>query len=247
AIRPVISPRSLVTKCTTCISAWRTCALHPPFTFNEGLTATLLGDRTPLFFCLTPASPFSVAAFAATELQFCPHALKLRLLQVLQLLRLSQLHHGIKNHLHTTSPSLSFSPTVVLLTFKSFGLERFYFVSVLKLSNSSCCALYAPSGVSPAFVPRQQPALVMLADKHTRNVHSLSAPSDHTARGVLSQDALARTPLWLAMMKPYPSANGHWDPKPADGNDSGQLALSPQVSICPPPPPRPLSNGHFTP
>ncbi|MBW0560312.1 hypothetical protein O181_100027 [Austropuccinia psidii MF-1] len=75
----------------------------------------------------------------------------------------------------------------------------------------------------------------MLADKHTRNVHSLSAPSDHTARGVLSQDALARTPLWLVMMKPYPSANGHWDLKQADGNNSRQLALSPQVLICPPP------------
>ncbi|MBW0589609.1 hypothetical protein O181_129324 [Austropuccinia psidii MF-1] len=35
----------------------------------------------------------------------------------------------------------------------------------------------------------------MLADKHTRNVCLLSAPSDHKARGVLAQDALARTPL----------------------------------------------------
>ncbi|MBW0569945.1 hypothetical protein O181_109660, partial [Austropuccinia psidii MF-1] len=34
AIRPVISPRSLVTKCTTCISAWGTCALHPPCTLK---------------------------------------------------------------------------------------------------------------------------------------------------------------------------------------------------------------------
>ncbi|MBW0566072.1 hypothetical protein O181_105787 [Austropuccinia psidii MF-1] len=37
------------------------------------------------------------------------------------------------------------------------------------------------------------------------------------------------------MMKLYSSANGHWDPKQADGNDSGRSALSPQVSICPPP------------
>ncbi|MBW0547439.1 hypothetical protein O181_087154 [Austropuccinia psidii MF-1] len=109
-----------------------------------------------------PAFHFSVAAFAATELQFCPHALKLRFLRVLQLLRSSKLHHGIKDHLHTTSPSLSFSPAVVLLTFKNFGLERFSFVSVLNLSNSSCCALYAPSGVSPAFVPRQLPTLVIM-------------------------------------------------------------------------------------
>ncbi|MBW0559846.1 hypothetical protein O181_099561 [Austropuccinia psidii MF-1] len=83
----------------------------------------------------------------------------------------------------------------------------------------------------------------MLAKKHTRNVHLLSAPSDHAARGVLSQDALVRTPLWSTMMKPYPSANGHRDPKQADGNDSTQLALSPQVLICPPPPPKPPSNG----
>ncbi|MBW0593413.1 hypothetical protein O181_133128, partial [Austropuccinia psidii MF-1] len=75
----------------------------------------------------------------------------------------------------------------------------------------------------------------MHANKHTRNVHSLSAPSDHVARGVLTQDALARTSLWSTMMKPFPSANGHRDPKQADGNDSGQLDLSPQVSICPPP------------
>ncbi|MBW0486503.1 hypothetical protein O181_026218 [Austropuccinia psidii MF-1] len=77
--------------------------------------------------------------------------------------------------------------------------------------------------------------LVMLADKHTRNVRLLSAPSDHAARGVLAQAALSRTPLWLTMMKPYLSANEHWDPKKADRNDSGQLALSPQVLICPPP------------
>ncbi|MBW0539531.1 hypothetical protein O181_079246, partial [Austropuccinia psidii MF-1] len=77
--------------------------------------------------------------------------------------------------------------------------------------------------------------LVMLANKHTRNFRLLSAPSNHTARGVLAQDALTRTPLWSMMMKPYPSANGHGDPKQADGNDSGQLALSPQVLICPPP------------
>ncbi|MBW0581173.1 hypothetical protein O181_120888 [Austropuccinia psidii MF-1] len=71
-------------------------------------------------------------------------------------------------------------------------------------------------------------------------LHSLSTPSDHTARGVLAQDALARTPLWSTMMKPYPSANGNRDPKQANGNNSGQLALST-------PPPRPPSDGHFTP
>ncbi|MBW0580001.1 hypothetical protein O181_119716, partial [Austropuccinia psidii MF-1] len=75
----------------------------------------------------------------------------------------------------------------------------------------------------------------MLADKHTRNVCLLSTPSDHAAREVLRQDGLARTPLWSTMMKSYPSANGHRDPKQADRNNSGQLALSPQVPICPPP------------
>ncbi|MBW0582527.1 hypothetical protein O181_122242 [Austropuccinia psidii MF-1] len=75
----------------------------------------------------------------------------------------------------------------------------------------------------------------MLADKHTRNVCLLSAPSDHASRGVLAQDSLARTPLWSTMMKPYWSTNGHRDPKQANGNNSRQLALSPQVSICPPP------------
>ncbi|MBW0560555.1 hypothetical protein O181_100270 [Austropuccinia psidii MF-1] len=94
-----------------------------------------------------------------------------------------------------------------------------------------CCALYAPSRISPAFVPQWQPTRVMLADNHKRNVCLLSAPSDHVARGVLTQDSLARTPLWSTMMKPYPSANGHQDPKQADRNNSGPSALSPQVLI----------------
>ncbi|MBW0520473.1 hypothetical protein O181_060188 [Austropuccinia psidii MF-1] len=107
-----------------------------------------------------------------------------------------------------------------------------------------CCALYARSGVSPTFVPQQQTTLVMLADKHKRNACLLSNTSDHAARGVPGQDALARTPLWSTMMKVFPSLNGNQDPKQAYGNDLGQLALSPPVSICPP---RPPSNGHFTP
>ncbi|MBW0547862.1 hypothetical protein O181_087577 [Austropuccinia psidii MF-1] len=75
----------------------------------------------------------------------------------------------------------------------------------------------------------------MLADKHTRNARSLSNPSNHTARGVPAQDARAGTSSWLMMMKVFPSGNGPWDPKRSDGNDSGQLALSPQALICPPP------------
>ncbi|MBW0560883.1 hypothetical protein O181_100598, partial [Austropuccinia psidii MF-1] len=75
----------------------------------------------------------------------------------------------------------------------------------------------------------------MLANKHTRNVCALSTPSNHAARGVLAQDALTRTPLLLTMMKPYPSVNGHREPKQANGNNSVRLALSPQVLICPPP------------
>ncbi|MBW0573890.1 hypothetical protein O181_113605 [Austropuccinia psidii MF-1] len=121
------------------------------------------------------------------------------------------------------------------ITFKHFGLECFYIVSILNLSNSSCRALYAPSGVSPAFVPQQRPTLVMLANKHKRNFCPFSAPSDHKARGVLAQDTLERTPLWSTMMKPYPSANGHRDLKQANGNNYRQLALSPQASIGPPP------------
>ncbi|MBW0502100.1 hypothetical protein O181_041815 [Austropuccinia psidii MF-1] len=98
-----------------------------------------------------------------------------------------------------------------------------------------CCVLYALSRESPAFVPQQQPMLLMLSNKHTRNAHLLSNPSDHASRGVPAPDALARTPLWSTMMKVFLSANGHRDPKQADGNDSGRLGLSPQVSICPPP------------
>ncbi|MBW0581464.1 hypothetical protein O181_121179, partial [Austropuccinia psidii MF-1] len=60
--------------------------------------------------------------------------------------------------------------------------------------------------------------LVKLANKHARNVCLLSAPSDHAARSALALDALARTPLWSTMMKAYLSANGHRDPKQADGN-----------------------------
>ncbi|MBW0556457.1 hypothetical protein O181_096172 [Austropuccinia psidii MF-1] len=77
--------------------------------------------------------------------------------------------------------------------------------------------------------------LVMLADKYTRNACLLSDPSNQAARGVPAQDTLTITPLWSAMMKLFPSGNGHQDPKQADGNDSGRLALSPQASICPPP------------
>ncbi|MBW0497647.1 hypothetical protein O181_037362 [Austropuccinia psidii MF-1] len=44
-----------------------------------------------------------------------------------------------------------------------------------------------------------------------------------------------KTPLWLTMMKVFPSRNGPQDPKQADGNNSGGLALSPQALICPPP------------
>ncbi|MBW0544910.1 hypothetical protein O181_084625 [Austropuccinia psidii MF-1] len=36
-------------------------------------------------------------------------------------------------------------------------------------------------------------------------------------------------------MKVFLSGNGPWDPKLADRSDSGELALSPQALICPPP------------
>ncbi|MBW0552057.1 hypothetical protein O181_091772 [Austropuccinia psidii MF-1] len=152
AIRPVCSPPSPVTKCTTCFSAWGICGLHPPCTFNNALTKSLPGNRVAI-----------------------------------------------------------------------------------------CRALYALRGVSPAFVPQQRTRLVMLAKKHTINARSLSDPSDHAARGVPTQDALARTPLWLMMMKVFPSGNGPRNPKQAACNDYRRLALSPQASICPP------SDGQFTP
>ncbi|MBW0487139.1 hypothetical protein O181_026854 [Austropuccinia psidii MF-1] len=81
--------------------------------------------------------------------------------------------------------------------------------------------------------------LVMLADKHTRTACLLSAPSNHTARGVLAQDTLVRTPLLSTMMKPYLSVNGHRDPKQVNGDDSGRLALS-----NPPPRPLAMARGH---
>ncbi|MBW0533494.1 hypothetical protein O181_073209 [Austropuccinia psidii MF-1] len=82
----------------------------------------------------------------------------------------------------------------------------------------------------------------MIANKHTRNACFLCDPSSHVARGVPSQDALVRTPLWSTMMKGFPSGNGLREPKQADRNNSGKFPLFHLVSICPPP-----SNGHFTP
>ncbi|MBW0538611.1 hypothetical protein O181_078326 [Austropuccinia psidii MF-1] len=75
----------------------------------------------------------------------------------------------------------------------------------------------------------------MLTDKHTRNACSFSNPSNHTARGDPAQDALVRTPLLLMMIIVFPSRNGPQDPKQADGNDSGRLALFPKALICPHP------------
>ncbi|MBW0529790.1 hypothetical protein O181_069505 [Austropuccinia psidii MF-1] len=75
----------------------------------------------------------------------------------------------------------------------------------------------------------------MLDNKHTRNDCLLSDPSNHLPGGVPAQDTLARTPLLSTMMKVFPSGNGHQAPQQANGNDSGQLALSLPVSICPPP------------
>ncbi|MBW0530335.1 hypothetical protein O181_070050 [Austropuccinia psidii MF-1] len=75
----------------------------------------------------------------------------------------------------------------------------------------------------------------MLADKHTRNAFLLCNPSNHSARAFPSQYALVRTPLWSAMMKEFPSGNGHQDPKQADRSNSRELAWFHLVSICPPP------------
>ncbi|MBW0584620.1 hypothetical protein O181_124335 [Austropuccinia psidii MF-1] len=158
AIRTVILPRSLVTKCTTFISAWGTCALHPPCTFKEGLTTTLLA-RTPLFFGLTRAFPFSVAAFAATELQFFPHALKLRLLRVLKLLRSSHLHHGIKDHLHTKRPSLAFSPAPLRSSSPTVVLMCIFPLVFLPFHSPSICPFVFPADPlrTPLLSPRALP------------------------------------------------------------------------------------------
>ncbi|MBW0509965.1 hypothetical protein O181_049680 [Austropuccinia psidii MF-1] len=66
---------------------------------------------------------------------------------------------------------------------------------------------------------------------HTRNPCLWSGPSGYAARGVPDQDALTRTALWSMMMKAFPSGNGCQD----NAKDSGQLAQSPQVLICPSP------------
>ncbi|MBW0468122.1 hypothetical protein O181_007837 [Austropuccinia psidii MF-1] len=89
--------------------------------------------------------------------------------------------------------------------------------------------------------------LVMLANKNIKNACLLFNPSDHATRGVPMQDALMMTPSWSTMMKAFQRGTGHQSPKQEDRNISRQLAWCPQVSICPPPPPRPPSNGHFTP
>ncbi|MBW0529707.1 hypothetical protein O181_069422 [Austropuccinia psidii MF-1] len=77
--------------------------------------------------------------------------------------------------------------------------------------------------------------LVMLADKHTKIAPLLCDHSDHAARGDPVQDTLVRTPSRSMMMKVFPSGNGMPNPKLADRNASGQLALYPQVLLCPPP------------
>ncbi|MBW0470907.1 hypothetical protein O181_010622 [Austropuccinia psidii MF-1] len=88
--------------------------------------------------------------------------------------------------------------------------------------------------------------LVMLSNKHTKNSWLLCHPSNHVARGVPVKEALMRTPSSSTMIKEFPSSNGQCDPKKEDRNTFTQLVQCPQVLICPPPP-RPPSNGHFTP
>ncbi|MBW0518686.1 hypothetical protein O181_058401 [Austropuccinia psidii MF-1] len=145
-------------------------------------------------------------------------------------------------HLAIRPVCLPWSPvTKCTMCFSAWGicglhpLCKFNNALTKALPGNRCRALYALSRVSPASAPLQQPRLVMLANKHTRNACSLSNPSNHAARGVPNQDVLARTPLWSTRMKAFPSGNGRRDPKQADKNNSGRLAQSPQVSICPPP------------
>ncbi|MBW0487745.1 hypothetical protein O181_027460 [Austropuccinia psidii MF-1] len=112
--------------------------------------------------------------------------------------------------------------------------------AVLTCHKATCRALYALRGVSPASTTPQQPTLVMLANKHTRNACLLSDPSDHMARGVPNQDALVRTPLWSMMMKAFPSGNELWE-------RFWMISPVPSSIHLFTPPPRPPSNGHFTP
>ncbi|MBW0493510.1 hypothetical protein O181_033225 [Austropuccinia psidii MF-1] len=89
--------------------------------------------------------------------------------------------------------------------------------------------------VSPASAPPQQLMLVMLSKKHKRNAGLLCNPSDNASRGVPTQDTLVRTPLLLTMIKAFLIRNGLHNPKLEYGHASGQLALSPQLLVCPPP------------
>ncbi|MBW0577985.1 hypothetical protein O181_117700, partial [Austropuccinia psidii MF-1] len=78
--------------------------------------------------------------------------------------------------------------------------------------------------VSPASVPRQQPTLVMLADKHTRNDSFV----------VDDYEAISKR---------------EWTPGPQAGRQEQFWTISPVPSSIDlsTPPPRPPSDGHFTP
>ncbi|MBW0577917.1 hypothetical protein O181_117632 [Austropuccinia psidii MF-1] len=104
--------------------------------------------------------------------------------------------------------------SLINVQLKCSATEHFNYDPKANLSNGSS---QAHAGITCLIAPPLFKHYHQAIRPHTRNVHSLSTPSDHEARGVLPQDALARTPLWSPMMKPYPSANGHRDLKQADG------------------------------
>ncbi|MBW0566543.1 hypothetical protein O181_106258 [Austropuccinia psidii MF-1] len=128
----------------------------------------------------------------------------------------------------------------LLPTFKNFQLELLYFVLVLNLSNSLCRALYAPSGVSPAFVPRQQPTLVMLADKHTRKYLFVVRPF----RPCSQRSSRPRRPCKdsFVVNNDETISKHKWTPGPQAGQREQFQTISPVH-----PPPRPPSDGNFTP
>ncbi|MBW0558299.1 hypothetical protein O181_098014 [Austropuccinia psidii MF-1] len=84
--------------------------------------------------------------------------------------------------------------------------------------------------------------LVMLANKHTRNAHLLSDPSNHDARGVPNKDS-------FVVYNDESIPKCELTPGPQTGRQAQFWTISPVPSSIDfsTPPPRPPSNGHFTP
>ncbi|MBW0540315.1 hypothetical protein O181_080030 [Austropuccinia psidii MF-1] len=238
AIMLVCLPWSPVRKWTTCFSAWGIWGLHPPCTFNEALKKALLGDRPePLcssasrrnfpsqlqhWLGLGAASAAIGSASSWYKRQSLPDTPSTFFLTCVTFFQMTRSSHfcvycSLSSFLSTLFYHTPLTPLPFLLAFFSplIHPEPPFYPLLTNLNSLvfKCCALYALSGVSPASAPEQRPTLVILAAKHTKNARPFSDPSDHSARGVSAQEALARTPLWLMMMKILPSGTGRRDPK----------------------------------